>query len=311
VLRKVGEVYKRDGVEGLLRRGIAKPLERMVLFFRGGARALVHVADRIAGETASIGLLSCERALLARNSVFRNRHKGQRCFVIGNGPSLKTQDLSLLAREITFVMSGFWKHPIVKQWQPTYYVLADSVFFDGSQPMQKFFADLHSSIHSTTFFMPLNAREVIQRVSLLPLEQTYFVAFHGSPEIGWWGRPDFARHVPGVISVSQLAIMAAMYMGCSPIYLLGLDHDWLAHRGMDMHFYEGKTVENHPRAHGDLGQISYKLDMEAQLRLWYAYEAMQKVANAEGIRIVNATNGGFLDVFERADYGSLFPAASV
>ena len=111
MLRKVGEIYKRDGVEGLLRRGIAKPLEPMVLFFRGGARAIVHMADRIAGKTASIGLLSCERALLARNSVFRNRHKGQRCFVIGNGPSLKTQDLSLLAREITFVMSGFWKHP--------------------------------------------------------------------------------------------------------------------------------------------------------------------------------------------------------
>src|ERR1044072_5448632 len=41
--------------------------------------------------------------LLKRNEVFRNRHKGQRCFVLGNGPSLRNQDLTPLANEITFV----------------------------------------------------------------------------------------------------------------------------------------------------------------------------------------------------------------
>ena len=45
--------------------------------------------------------------LLPRNAAFRDCHKGQRCFVIGNGPSLKQQDLAPLAQEITLVTNNF------------------------------------------------------------------------------------------------------------------------------------------------------------------------------------------------------------
>jgi hypothetical protein len=32
----------------------------------------------------------------------RNQHKGQRCFIIGNGPSLRQTNLALLKDEVTF-----------------------------------------------------------------------------------------------------------------------------------------------------------------------------------------------------------------
>ena len=68
--------------------------------------------------------------LLERNEVFRNRHQGQRCFVIGNGPSLKTQDLAPLANEITLVTNTFHIHPLVgDNWQPSYYFLSDPQYF--------------------------------------------------------------------------------------------------------------------------------------------------------------------------------------
>src|SRR5712692_1717642 len=58
-------------------------------------------------------------ALIKRNEIFRDRHRGQRCFVIGNGPSLKDQDLSPLANEITLVTNSFYVHPIIgESWQP-------------------------------------------------------------------------------------------------------------------------------------------------------------------------------------------------
>jgi hypothetical protein len=58
-------------------------------------------------------LSSAERDLLNQNEKLRNCHRGQRCFVIGNGPSLTKQDLAPLDGEITFVMNAFWKHPIL------------------------------------------------------------------------------------------------------------------------------------------------------------------------------------------------------
>jgi hypothetical protein len=293
---KVLEIYRREGWSGIPRQGTIKLLSSVAWITDTWAKRLQQ----------SGGVYNAEdKALLARNEVFRNRHLGKRCFVIGNGPSLGSQDLSPLANEITLVMSGFWKHPMVARWQPTYYFFADPLFFDGSEPMRKFFADLRSHIHSTTFFVPLSAKKVVEELALLPLEQTFFVFFQASLKDRLAGRPDFTTSVPGVQSVSQMAIMVAMYFGCSPIYLLGLDHDWLAQRGMDRHFYEGKTIEGHPVAHGDLDRFSYKSDLVAVLDLWNGYENIQSVAASRGVNIVNATCGGFLDVFPRVEYATL------
>src|SRR5690242_4618800 len=70
-------------------------------------------------------LTAAEAEIVARNSVFRDKHKGRRAFVIATGPSLKNQDITGLGDEITFVMSGFWKHSVLEHWQPTYYCLSD------------------------------------------------------------------------------------------------------------------------------------------------------------------------------------------
>jgi hypothetical protein len=45
--------------------------------------------------------------------------------------------------------------------------------------------------------------------------------------------------------------------------------------------------------------------MRMNLRLWKNYRALKKVAEREGVRILNATRGGYLDVFERADFDAI------
>jgi len=281
-------IYRQKGLRGVL----------SGVLFRTG-QTLLQSSARLA---PTIKLSPAEQQLIARNAAFRNHHAGKRCFVIGNGPSLNTQDLSLLKDDITFVMSGFWKHPVVAQWQPHFYCLCDPLFFDNSPPMNRFFVSLVKAIHSTTYFLPLQAAEVIQNDRVLPLDRTFFLAFRGNLHEEELTQLDFTKFVPGAQSVSQLAIMAAIYMGCSPIYLLGLDHDWLAHRGMDRHFYSGKTVDNHPLAHNDLSRYSYKTELQSELRLWNGYETLQNLARKHSIQILNATNGGFLDVFPRVEY---------
>lgn len=247
-----------------------------------------------------------EQRLLDRNRAFKDKHKGQRCFVIGNGPSLKTQELSPLANEVTFVMSGFWKHSIVEKWQPTYYCFADPLFFDGSGPMREFFKHLRPRIHSSTFVVPLYGAKIIKEQDLLPVEHTNYVQFRGSLSDARIANLHLTKFIPGVQSTSQLCIMAAIYMGCSPIYLLGLDHDWLSHRGMDKHFYPDKTIENHPEAHGDVSRYYYKDQARAVVNLWGGYEVLLRVCQRDGILIFNCTEGGFLDVFPRANYDGLF-----
>jgi hypothetical protein len=247
-------------------------------------------------------------SLLYRNMKFKGIHKNKRCFVIGNGSSLKSQNLHKLDNEITFVMNAFWKHPVISStWQPKYYCFADNISFDGSKSFMDFFRSLRKVITSSNFFVPIGARETITRQNLLPMESTNYVKFRND---GCYDEIDLTLPIPSIQSTSQLAIEAAIYMGCNPIYLLGLDHDWLSHRGMDKHFYAGKTVENHKVVHGDLSKYNYKNEMKSMIRLWEKYENLKVLAERNSVRIFNCTNGGFLDVFPRKDFSAIINSRS-
>jgi hypothetical protein len=269
---------------------------------------LLHRAENTAArirqnlEETRIWCTREEAEILKRNRQLKDRHRGLRCFVIGNGPSLNRQDLGPLQDQLTFVMSGFWKHPILSQWQPNYYCFADPLFFDGSAAMGRFFADLRGHVRQTTYLLPLSARKIVAEQGLVPGPSIHYASFQGAMDRCRTRRVDLSGHVPGVTSVAQFAIMSAIYMGCSPIYLMGLDHDWLARREQEGHFYPGKTIEGHPAAHGDLARIPYKHDLIDVLRLWEGYERLRIIANAHQCEILNATEGGFLDVFPRVRY---------
>ena len=84
------------------------------------------------------------------------------------------------------------------------------------------------------------------------------------------------------------------------------DHDYLANRGVDRHFYAGGTLPGHQSTNIPLAErISYDDEMRANLRLWGNYRILDAEAKRKRINIINATNGGYLDVFPRVDFNSV------
>ncbi|MFZ1807724.1 MAG: hypothetical protein WAU36_10900 [Cyclobacteriaceae bacterium] len=240
---------------------------------------------------------------MLRNKQFENKHRGKRAFVIVNGPSLKDQDINWLSDDITFVVSGFYRHEVIRKWQPTYYSIIDKNFFDGSEQSRNLFSQLNEVIKKSIFFIPLfRGLKSNELLSLLPSERTFYAALAGGPTKS----VDFTGVVQSFYGVSAFALAQAIFMGCSPIYLLGFDHDYLANRGLDRHFYTGGTI---PGATGNsktlAERIPYDTEMEANLKLWKNYRSLKRIAEKKGIKIYNATNGGYLDVFERIDYNKL------
>jgi hypothetical protein len=291
---KVANVVRQGGLASL-------PGKATLYLLRRAAGRTDTWAKRLDFSISSKSLLREYQPLLERNEIFRDRHKGRRCFVIGNGPSLKEQDLSPLADEITLVTNSFYLHPVVgADWQPSYYFLSDPGYFDGVSTPFSFFEEVRERIPSAPFFVPHFARDFLVQTNALPPERTYFVGTCGGMEDSWQGRPDFTRVTPGMQTVVQLAMMAAMYMGCSHIYLLGLDHDWLSHGGEHLNFYSEQEAQSQPD--GNLPGWTYKSMMEAVMTMWRIYEMLHRIARQEGIKIINATHGGFLDVFPRGAY---------
>lgn len=273
-----------------------------------GIKVLRNISFRLASlarRLNAVSLLSrSEKEILKRNRSFKNKHRGKRAFVIVNGPSLKQQDITGIGSDITFVVSGFFRHEAIKKWQPTYYCFIDKSFFTGSDAMVNFFKQLNEVIKTSTFFLPLyRGYKANQEFSFLDKDRTFYVATAGQPN----QKLEMDDVIQSFHGVSAFALAQAVYMGCNPIYLLGFDHDYLANRGIDQHFYSGGTIQGMKANTQTLAErIPYDDEMRANLHLWQNYRSIKRVAKKRGIKIYNATIGGYLDVFERANYEEIF-----
>ena len=59
--------------------------------------------------------------LLKRNTKFKDIHKGQRCFILGSGPSIVKQDLKKLQGEIVITQNNFHVHEDISIINPRYH----------------------------------------------------------------------------------------------------------------------------------------------------------------------------------------------
>jgi hypothetical protein len=262
---------------------------------------------KVKRELISQTILGSEdRKILAQNVQFRNMCAGKRCFVIGNGPSLNRQNLTPLANEITIVMNHFHLHPVLQRWQPTFWCLADPPNCYTPQEIDRVKVGM-TRTNPQAFFVPIDMKSLNDQYQIFPLEKTYFLKMDGGSMTDWpHSKPlDFTKNIPSARTTAHLAIMLAMYLGCSKIYLLGLDHDWLAHRSVMTHFYDSVAREEEGSSN-DLSGYNYKSLVEGTLKTWEIYEALKDLSAIHNTKIFNATDGGFLDVFPRVKYESLF-----
>jgi len=251
-----------------------------------------------------------DRRRLAHNAALRNRHAGRRCLVIGNGPSLSGVDLTKFNGDITIAMNSISRHPAARHWSPTYYCRAEPGSAYDSADRVESIRELTRGMTCDGYFFPLDAKQTIERQNLLPAERTYY--FKSIVDLTEWPvdrRPlDLTDGIPFVGNTAQFAILLALYLGANPVILLGMDHDFLAHRSINRHFYDATPSD--AGGTDDLRTYSYKKMMADTLREWERYEVIDQIASRVGVKILNATEGGFLDVFPQVSMATILPMRS-
>jgi hypothetical protein len=244
------------------------------------------------------------KEILNKNLQFKNLHLNKRALIVVNGPSINTQKLEKFENDIIFSVNAFYKHKNISKLQPKYNFLLDSNLFNNETINTSLFYDeLLNTLTNTIFFLPLfrGYKSVIKN-NILPINKTFFTAMGGDEN----GDLDFTSVIPSFHGVGAYALSAAIYMGCNPIYLVGFDHDYLANRGKDHHFYQGSTVSVDNKEELSLAdRIPYDDEMLSNYYLWQNYRYLLKIACKKGIKVFNATNGGFLDVFDRYDFDKI------
>jgi FkbM family methyltransferase len=222
---------------------------------------------------------------------FHNRHRGQRCVIIGNGPSLNTMDLSFLKNEITFGMNRIYL--LFDKWdfRPTYYVSVNPLVIEQS-------AD---QIHRITSpkFLGLNGLPYIQnhRDNIF-LQSIRRPSFSTDPRNGLW-----EGH-----TVTYVAMQLAYFMGFSEVILIGVDHYFRTKGIPNKEIVSQGTDENH--FHPDYFGKGVRWNLPDLEKSEMAYKLAKQAFKANGRRIIDATVDGRLAIFPKADYREIFlPAA--
>ncbi|MDE6568447.1 MAG: DUF115 domain-containing protein [Lachnospiraceae bacterium] len=220
---------------------------------------------------------------------FHNIHKGKRCFIIANGPSLRMDDLDTLKQhgEICMAVNGIFKAFDMTEWRPDYYFICD--LFGLLQWKKDILQmDVKEKFISDTGWY-LDEKEVAGNIHIVHDYMKYC-----DTELPKFS-DDFSKCAYwGGSVIYDGPLQMAVYMGFREIYMLGADCTVETSR-KKQHF-----VENYE---DDKFSKSFGLNTQ---QLFKGYEAARKYCEQHGIRLCNATRGGALEVLERVSFDSLF-----
>lgn len=235
--------------------------------------------------------------ILYDSVVFNHKYSSDnsRCFIIGNGPSLRIEDLEKISsnRDVSFAANRIYNIFSETSWRPTYYGVCDIRLYKNSK----------------------NEIDNVPGIKFLPLDlfsqyaedkrNDYFV-FSRVPVTFFNRPPRFSDSFVvrfgegGTITYHFLQMAAAM--GFKEIFLIGVDFSFTHGIGPDGKYFEDKTIKyNHYSK--DNSPLDTVPNLYNQIR---AYTKANEYAESHGIHIYNATRGGKLEVFKRVDFDTLF-----
>jgi hypothetical protein len=236
-------------------------------------------------------------------------HQKERCFILGNGPSIKKQDLLLLKNEIVFSVSSGYLHKDYLAIQPRYHCIPQFYYHKYLCPNDIicWFKEMHLKIGTAELFLDAAQEPLIRENKLFPgrkINYLYTGFFRNGINEGIL---DISKRIPQVHTVPVLCLMIAIYMGFKKIYLIGVEHDgWKT--GEYKYFFEPTVLKGKDEAVYPDGKVRDPL-YEQFLgfgRALKQYWAMNNIARANNISIFNATEGGAVDEFPRVKFEDLF-----
>jgi len=191
------------------------------------------------------------------NNIFKkykNKHAGERVFLIANGPSLADTDLALLENENTIAMNRisllYKKFP---NWRPTYYLFASTNVKPEKPWSEKWLSSVLESVASEKtvsfigkFLKPFidpqgNSKSIVWIESLS----------ENKPDIiGKINKNCFSTNIEERIdktgTTMNIALQLCYYMGFSEIVFVGADLGWKKDSGSDSdpnHFDKDYTAD--------------------------------------------------------------------
>ncbi len=228
------------------------------------------------------------RDSIRRLGTLQNRHSGERCFILGNGPSLKETDLSLLKNEFTFGLNRIYLAFPQMGFETSYYLCVNDLVVEQTS------ADIQA-LSMPRFVTTRALRWLHPEENLFFLYATYTGA-------------KFARDIRYRMwegaTVTYMALQTAFYLGFEQVILIGVDHNFVTQgKPNETVVSEGEDPNHFNPGYFGKGFRWQLPDLDTSEQ---AYRLARKTYQSAGREVLDATIGGKLDVFPKVNYASLF-----
>lgn len=229
----------------------------------------------------------------------RGAYKGQRCFIICNGPSLRAEDLTKIYEhgDLSIGINAIARIYDRTPWRPTFLSAADDIVFSKkNKELVKNCECGYKMYDRTRFLKSLGAKE-----------KKIYLSFDESLEL--LDNPQFSddatKKLPSIGTSTYTMIEFAVFLGCTEIYILGCDMSYAVNLNRD-----GTITYNDSGKDYFASKEGYATSSKANpVPTWQmkvAYDCAAKYAREHGLNIYNATRGGKLESFERIDFDTIF-----
>jgi hypothetical protein len=242
--------------------------------------------------------------MTARIRAWKDKYKGERCFCVGNGPSLARTPLHLLNNEYTFGLNKIADIYPDTTWRPSFYVNIGKMVFNNNHTEAAI-----EAMRDTPSFISYEGMSCILRKmgGDMTVPDNVSLLRTSSANLGIRPHPDIwshditngvSKYGSSMTTVAQIAV----YLGFNPIYLLGCDMGYKA-------FEWGEKDPNH--FGDDYDSSTQKDGRKAEMTEWFVsrgnerarwgHLVVKEVCDSLGVDVYNATLGGELEVYPRVD----------
>ncbi len=224
---------------------------------------------------------------------YREKYIGQRCFIIGNGPSLTKEDLEKLSNEVTFASNRIYKMFESTDWRPTFYAIMDESVARSEGVIE----GINSFSCDMKFAREQGYLDYKNIKDICLIHSWYSRKYLEDPHFS----SDITKGIYTIATVTYAMIEIAVFMGFNEIYLLGVDNNYSRTRLKSGEIIEDKNIQSYfgQPVKGEEKAIGAAWEMDI------AFEFAEKYSREHGFRIYNATRGGKLEAFERVDLDSI------
>ena len=224
-----------------------------------------------------------------RLGALKDAHRGQRCVLVANGPSLNRMDLSFLRHEHVIGLNKIYLGMRRFGFYPRYFVAINpKVLAQGAAQIRAMSCVKFLGSHATA-------------AGLSEDSLTYLLNTNEPPER--FSR-DLARGLHEGWTVTYAALQVAWYLGFQEVVLIGLDHRYqFTGQPNAAQVIDGPDPNHFSEAYFGGGQAWDTPDLAQSEE---SYRIAREVFAASGRRIVDATLGGACTVFDKAHYQDHF-----